>query len=192
VDTVRFTTRSPDSLYSISSKQNSHTAIITSSGALYTWGDKENGVAGHGETEGGHQYVPKLLERLAGKRIVQLSACGFHTGCLTSDGELYTWGEGKFGRLGLNNERNAHSPRLVETMIGKKPRQVSCGGFHTAVVSAFCRTSQKWHHILMLLGAFQQTGINSFQSSFLIPFSAFFFFSPIGNRGWQTVHIRWR
>mmetsp|Transcript_9110 Transcript_9110/g.23056 ORF Transcript_9110/g.23056 Transcript_9110/m.23056 type:complete len:650 (+) Transcript_9110:250-2199(+) len=112
-----------------------HTAIITSTGALYTWGDKENGVAGHGDAEGGgHQYVPRLLEKLSGKRIVQLSACGFHTACLTSDSELYCWGEGKFGRLGLNNERNAHSPRLVDTLVGKKPRQVSCGGFHTAVV----------------------------------------------------------
>ena len=112
-----------------------HTAIITSTGALYTWGDKENGVAGHGDAEGGgHQYVPRLLEKLSGKRIVQLSACGFHTACLTSDSELYCWGEGKFGRLGLNNERNAHSPKLVETLVGKKPTQVSCGGFHTAVV----------------------------------------------------------
>lgn len=111
-----------------------HTAIITSTGAIYTWGDKENGVAGHGDTEG-HQYTPKLLERLAGKRIVQLSACGFHTGCLTDGGELYTWGEGKFGRLGHGAERNCHSPRLVETLIGKKPKQVSCGGFHTAVVT---------------------------------------------------------
>ena len=111
-----------------------HTAIITSTGAMYTWGDKENGVAGHGDTEG-HQYTPKLLERLAGKRIIQLSACGFHTGCLTESGELYTWGEGKFGRLGHGAERNYHAPRLVETLIGKKPRQLSCGGFHTAVVT---------------------------------------------------------
>ena len=71
-----------------------HTAVITSTGALYTWGDKENGVAGHGDTEG-HQYTPKLLEKMAGKRVVQLSACGFHTGCLTDSGEVYTWGEGK-------------------------------------------------------------------------------------------------
>lgn len=111
-----------------------HTAVITSTGALYTWGDKENGVAGHGDTEG-HQYTPKLLERLAGKRIVQLSACGFHTGCLTETGELFTWGEGKFGRLGHGTERNCHSPRLVEALLGKRPRQLSCGGFHTAVVT---------------------------------------------------------
>lgn len=111
-----------------------HTAVVTSTGELYTWGDKENGVAGHGDTDG-HQYTPKLLERLSGKRVVQLSACGFHTGCLTDAGELYTWGEGKFGRLGHGCERNCSAPRLVEALLGKQPRQVSCGGFHTAVVT---------------------------------------------------------
>jgi len=111
-----------------------HTAVITSTGAMYTWGDKENGVAGHGDVEG-HQYTPKLLERLAGKRIVQLSACGFHTGCLTDNAELFTWGEGKFGRLGHGAERNCHSPRLVESLLGKRPKQVACGGFHTAVIT---------------------------------------------------------
>jgi RCC1 and BTB domain-containing protein len=111
-----------------------HTAVVTSTGALYTWGDKENGVAGHGDTEG-HQYTPKLLERLAGKRVVDLSACGFHTGCLTETGELWTWGEGKFGRLGHGCERNCHTPRLVESLFGKKPCRVSCGGFHTAAVT---------------------------------------------------------
>eukprot|EP00569_Conticribra_weissflogii_P016347 CAMPEP_0171399114 /NCGR_PEP_ID=MMETSP0880-20121228/6388_1 /TAXON_ID=67004 /ORGANISM="Thalassiosira weissflogii, Strain CCMP1336" /LENGTH=839 /DNA_ID=CAMNT_0011913219 /DNA_START=41 /DNA_END=2560 /DNA_ORIENTATION=- len=111
-----------------------HTAVVTNKGCLYTWGDKENGVAGHGDTEG-YQYTPKLLERLSGKKVVQLSACGFHTGCLTDQGEVYTWGEGKFGRLGHGQERNCHSPRLVESLLGKRPRQIACGGFHSAVIT---------------------------------------------------------
>ena len=111
-----------------------HTAVVTSTGECWTWGDKENGVAGHGDAEG-HQYTPKLVEKLAGKRVVQLSACGFHTGCLTDSNECYTWGEGKFGRLGHGCERNCNQPRLVEALIGKQPRQISCGGFHTAVVT---------------------------------------------------------
>jgi RCC1 and BTB domain-containing protein len=70
-----------------------HTAVVTSTGALYSWGDKENGVAGHGDADiEGHQYTPRLVERLAGKRVVQLSACGFHTGCITDQGECFTWG----------------------------------------------------------------------------------------------------
>jgi len=110
-----------------------HTAIVTKTGKVYSWGDKENGVAGHGDTEG-HQYTPKLLEKLCTERVVQISACGFHTGCLTDDGKVYTYGEGKFGRLGHGNERNC-SPRVIESLVGKRPKQIACGGFHTAVIT---------------------------------------------------------
>mmetsp|Transcript_15910 Transcript_15910/g.19420 ORF Transcript_15910/g.19420 Transcript_15910/m.19420 type:complete len:606 (+) Transcript_15910:599-2416(+) len=110
-----------------------HTAVVTSSGKLYTWGDKENGVAGHGDVEG-YQYTPKLLEKLSNECVVQLSACGFHTGCITEHGEVFTWGEGKFGRLGHGTERNCHTPKSVEGLIGKRPKQIACGGFHSAVV----------------------------------------------------------
>ena len=43
--------------------------------------------------------------------------------------------EGKFGRLGHASENNCLTPRLVEVLVGKRPCQVSCGGFHTAVVT---------------------------------------------------------
>ena len=114
-----------------------HTAVITLPGEVYTWGDKENGVAGHGDAEG-HQYIPKLLSKLSQIKVVQLSACGFHTGCLSDNGEVFIWGEGKFGRLGHGNERNQYGPKLVEefklrSLDGKTPKQISCGGFHTAV-----------------------------------------------------------
>lgn len=49
-----------------------HTVAVTRQGALYSWGDRESGVAGHGDILG-HQFTPRLVERLAGKRIVQIS-----------------------------------------------------------------------------------------------------------------------
>lgn len=59
--------------------------------------------------------------------------------CLTFFIQLSTntkqWGEGKFGRLGHGTERNCHSPRLVESLLGKNPVQVACGGFHTAAIT---------------------------------------------------------
>ena len=113
-----------------------HTAIVTSLSQVYSWGDRENGVAGHGEVEGHqHQYIPKLIESLSTVCVVQISACGFHTGCLSKDGKVYTWGEGKFGRLGGGNERHCHSPRIVESLIGKSIKQIACGGFHSAVIT---------------------------------------------------------
>lgn len=43
--------------------------------------------------------------------------------------------QGKFGRLGLGSERNCHAPRLIEDLSGVQPKQIACGGFHTAVVT---------------------------------------------------------
>lgn len=41
------------------------------------------------------------MEALLGKACVQV-ACGFaYTAAVTSEGELYTWGAGENGRLGL-------------------------------------------------------------------------------------------
>lgn len=58
--------------------------------------------------------------------------------CLRSTQIIFTcflFKEGKFGRLGHNSESNSLTPRLVESLQGKNPRQISCGGFHTAVVT---------------------------------------------------------
>ncbi|CAM9211439.1 unnamed protein product, partial [Choristocarpus tenellus] len=110
-----------------------HTVVLTSAGQVYTWGDKENGVVGHTDSDG-HQYVPRMLESLRGKLMKQVAACGFHTAALTDKGEVFTWGEGKFGRLGHGTERNQLVPRMVEALMGKKVRHVACGGFHSAAI----------------------------------------------------------
>lgn len=65
-----------------------HTVAVDSMGRLYSWGDREQGVSGHGDTEG-HQLTPRLVDRLIGHRVTQVSACGFHTGCLTVREEAF-------------------------------------------------------------------------------------------------------
>ena len=59
-----------------------HTVVLLENSDVYTWGDKENGVSGHGDTDG-HQYLPCAVEELKDKRIKQISACGFHTAALS-------------------------------------------------------------------------------------------------------------
>ncbi|ETV89424.1 hypothetical protein H257_00711 [Aphanomyces astaci] len=111
-----------------------HTVVLLQNSDVYTWGDKENGVSGQGDTDG-HQYLPCAVEELKNKGIKQIAACGFHTAALSDKGELYTFGEGKFGRLGHNNERNQIVAKVVDTLVSSPIRQVACGGFHTAAVS---------------------------------------------------------
>lgn len=111
-----------------------HTVVLLDTLDVYTWGDKENGVSGHGDTDG-HQYTPRVVDALKDKRICQISACGFHSSALAENGDVYTWGEGKFGRLGNGSEHNQLTPRLIEDLHGNCIRQVSCGGFHSAAIN---------------------------------------------------------
>ena len=48
-----------------------------------------------------------LVEALANEDIIQISAHpdGKHYLALTADGEVYAWGNGEGGRLGLGNTR---------------------------------------------------------------------------------------
>ncbi|KAF1787776.1 Regulator of chromosome condensation 1/beta-lactamase-inhibitor protein II [Phytophthora cactorum] len=105
----------------LKSMQSPHGRATGKQGRLHV-GDKENGVSGHGDTEG-HQYLPCPVEELRGKSIVQISACGFHTAALSEFGEVFTFGEGKFGRLGHNSERNQPVARFVEALAGKRVKQ---------------------------------------------------------------------
>ena len=43
---------------------------------------------------------PKLIEALRGKVVVDVAAGGSHTAAIGEHGELYTWGKGRYGRLG--------------------------------------------------------------------------------------------
>uniref|UniRef100_A0A3B4BGY3 Uncharacterized protein n=1 Tax=Periophthalmus magnuspinnatus TaxID=409849 RepID=A0A3B4BGY3_9GOBI len=66
---------------------------------VFSWGDGEYGKLGHGNSA--TQKYPKIIQGpLVGKVVACVSAGYRHSAAVTSDGELYTWGEGDFGRLG--------------------------------------------------------------------------------------------
>ena len=55
---------------------------------------------------------------LGGKKARQVSCGTQHTVCLTEDGEVFTWGQGKFGALGLKDVLQTNTPRQVEGLSG--------------------------------------------------------------------------
>ena len=62
-----------------------------------------------------------------------------HAALVTHRGEMYTWGHGTGGKLGLGNHQNADSPQRVYTLWGKSVKRVSCGGQScTAVSQHYC------------------------------------------------------
>ena len=64
-------------------------------------------------------------------------SCGpYHTAAVTSDGFLYTWGNGLFGKLGHGNHASFYSPRKVVALEGYHVLSVACGWWHTAAVAS--------------------------------------------------------
>ncbi|OEL20726.1 E3 ubiquitin-protein ligase HERC2 [Dichanthelium oligosanthes] len=120
-----------------------HTAIVTSSGQLYTYGDGTFGVLGHGDTQGIAR--PKEVESLKGSKV-KCVACGpWHTAAVAevlSDfksnmpiSKLFTWGDADRGKLGHADKKMKLVPTHVDSLADYDFIQVSCGAALTVVLS---------------------------------------------------------
>lgn len=114
-----------------------HAVLVTKQGEIFSWGEESGGRLGHGvEADVSH---PKLIDTLSGMNI-ELVACGeYHTCAVTLSGDLYTWGDGShnFGLLGHGSEVSHWIPKRVSGhMEGIRVSYVSCGPWHTAVVTS--------------------------------------------------------
>ncbi|KAF0031589.1 hypothetical protein F2P81_016144 [Scophthalmus maximus] len=117
---------------SSSKGSDGHTLAITVEGEVFSWGDGEYGKLGHGNSA--TQKYPKIIQGpLIGKVVVCVSAGYRHSAAVTNDGELYTWGEGDFGRLGHSDSQSRNMPTLVKDISGVG--QVACGSSHTIAVA---------------------------------------------------------
>jgi RCC1 and BTB domain-containing protein len=81
--------------------------------------------------------IPTKVNRcLKSKKVVFVAANNNHSACITEDGDTYTWGKGKQCRLGHGNQASRYTPKLVDgSLVGKKAKEVACGGRHTIVVT---------------------------------------------------------
>lgn len=63
-------------------------------------------------------------------------ACGTEfTVVLMEDGNVYTFGNGNNGKLGIGKETNVETPTLIEELNGKKITSISTGHDHTLAIS---------------------------------------------------------
>eukprot|EP00877_Chromochloris_zofingiensis_P008815 jgi/Chrzof1/4187/Cz14g02070.t1 len=112
---------------------DTHTLAITDDGALYSFGRNQNGQLGHGNTS--DVLSPKLVEGLKCKVVTSIAAGAEHTVAATQDGEVYSWGWGRYGNLGDNDRCDRHVPTLVTALDTVKIMTVACGWRHSAAVS---------------------------------------------------------
>lgn len=60
---------------------------------------------------------PRVIESLRGVEVVDIAAGGAHSACITASGELFTWGKGRYGRLGHGDSEDQLKPKLVRTRV---------------------------------------------------------------------------
>ncbi|XP_043706595.1 PH, RCC1 and FYVE domains-containing protein 1-like isoform X2 [Telopea speciosissima] len=114
-----------------------HTAAVTSSGQLFTFGDGTFGALGHGDRSS--TCMPREVETLKGLRTMRV-ACGvWHTAAIvevvdessgsgnSSSGKLFTWGDGDKGRLGHGGDETRLVPGCVAPLVDESFFQVACG-----------------------------------------------------------------
>ncbi|XP_038720174.1 PH, RCC1 and FYVE domains-containing protein 1-like isoform X2 [Tripterygium wilfordii] len=113
-----------------------HTALVTSTGQLFTFGDGTFGVLGHGDRE--NVAYPREVESLSGLRTIAV-ACGvWHTAAVVEvivtqssasvlSGKLFTWGDGDKNRLGHGDKEPRLKPTCVPALIDYNFCKVACG-----------------------------------------------------------------
>ena len=107
-----------------------HTAAVRTNGTIWSWGNNGNGQLGN----------DTISTRSSPVSVVggftdwcQVSAGGFHTAAVRTNGTIWSWGVNQCGRLGDNTTVNKSSP--VSVVGGFTDWcQVSAAAHHTAAV----------------------------------------------------------
>jgi len=81
--------------------------------------------------------IPTLLESIQHVFIkkVAVSSGGKHCIALSSEGHVYSWGEGDDGKLGHGNKVSYDRPKLIEDLLGVEIVDIACGGHHSAAIT---------------------------------------------------------
>ena len=107
-----------------------YTAAIKTDGTLWTWGNGNDGQLGTNDTTTRNTPVTTFA---GGTNWKQVSSGFYHCAAIKTDGTLWTWGQGSYGKLGTNDTTNKSTP--VTTFAGGTNwKQVSGGGNQTAAI----------------------------------------------------------
>ncbi|KAL5781708.1 hypothetical protein ACOSP7_006737 [Xanthoceras sorbifolium] len=112
-----------------------HTCAVSTSGDLFTWGDGTHnaGLLGHG-TDVSHWLPKRVSGPLEGLQVLSIACGTWHSALATSNGRLFTFGDGSFGVLGHGNQESVSYPKEVQLLSGLKTIKVACGVWHTAAI----------------------------------------------------------
>ena len=116
-----------------------HTVVSTETGAVFCWGKGSAGQLGFGDPAS--SLVPRPIAALSQHRVHQVACGAAHTLAVANGGEVFAWGQGGDGQLGVgppcaDSAADAHEPRRVVGLDGVAIALVACGSRHSLAAAA--------------------------------------------------------
>jgi alpha-tubulin suppressor-like RCC1 family protein len=125
---------------------STHSIAITANGEAMAWGNGDKYRLGHGSSA--KEYTPRTIEFLSLKGQVCDLACGLgHTLALMESGELFAWGNGSNGRLGLGDANDRSSPTKVAIPTSSGKQEAGEKEVSSDPASASSTSSVRFRHI---------------------------------------------
>lgn len=97
---------------------------------IVTWGWNQSSQLGRE----GPESSPLIVETLSGETPVSVSGGRVHSIAVTEKREVWSWGCGRNGRLGLGSSVDESEPMLVEYLEGADVLQAVAGFDHNLVL----------------------------------------------------------
>uniref|UniRef100_A0A8D0ALA4 HECT and RLD domain containing E3 ubiquitin protein ligase 4 n=1 Tax=Sander lucioperca TaxID=283035 RepID=A0A8D0ALA4_SANLU len=108
----------------------SHTLALNDKGLVFSWGQGSDGQLGLNNFEECVR-VPRNIKSLSDVQIAQV-ACGYWHSHALSRGEVFSWGQNRYGQLGLGiNGQSIPTPQIIQSLQGIPFAQISAGGAHS-------------------------------------------------------------
>ncbi|XP_026567691.1 serine/threonine-protein kinase Nek9 [Pseudonaja textilis] len=111
------------------------TICITDEGQAFAFGSDYYGCIGVDKAFGSEVLEPRQINFFFSNPVEQVSCGDNHVAVLTRNHEVYTWGCGEYGRLGLDSEEDHSIPQKVEIQKTSNIVSVQCGNDGTFLLT---------------------------------------------------------
>lgn len=108
-----------------------HTALLTASDQIYTFGNNDFGQLGRSRRIGQAHHV----EALDSQKIIQVSCGQSHTMALTHERNVYCWGRNNHFQLCAQEPEFSVKPHLLKPLTAQNIVKISCGASHNIVLA---------------------------------------------------------